>query len=156
VFRVDDEGRRQTTVEARKLKILRRLVVGFVAAPWVLGIACFIQGRLAFGGVAATALIVDLVLLGFALRRPWGLAAMFLVLRLTLGTIWLATQDLNALGYLFVAAEFIGVVGFLAVKVVARDQVLGSQEWDKLDALDIAEIRRAGKRRAKIERRGYL
>ena len=144
-----------------RLTVFRRLIVAFVAAPWLIGLACYLSGRLRFGAVDGIFLVVDLILLVFALRTPWGLASVFLVVRLTASAVWLLSRNLTDIGYVFVVAELTGAIAFVVIGIAARREIgeVREQRRKRRFAVDPDEwsspepARFDGRRRERFERR---
>ena len=88
-------------------------------------------------------LAADLILLVFALRTPWGLAGVFLVVRLTASAVWLLSRNLTDIGYVFVVAELTG-----------RDRV--RRHRDSSRRREIGEVREQRRKRRFRGRSGRL
>jgi hypothetical protein len=143
-----------------RLRRFRVAVVGIVTLPWVLSalLTPFFGWHMSlvrtlFG------LGVDCALVFFAWRNPSGLAPILITLRLILGaavSFWwggVVAADLYAV---LLCVEATVLVWLLAPmwRTLRRDR--RQAQLARVDAMTLQPDRRAIKRRAKIEKRGYL
>jgi hypothetical protein len=144
-----------------RLRRFRIALLAVIALPWIIDVllAPFFGWHISALRVAI-ALVVDGVLVFFAWRNPAGIASIVVIVRLGGGAaLWLlwsrATGVSRAYGVVLAVCAVLLIALLVPMWLPLRRQRLQSQ-LARIDAKTSNPDRRALKRQAKIEQRGYL
>jgi hypothetical protein len=142
-----------------RLRRFRVAMLAAVAFPWVIDVllAPFF-GWYGSALRAAIFLVIDALLVFFAWRRPAGIAAIVIIVRLCLGAVVFLKWG-NDVGHVYgvvLGAGAILLVALLVPMWLPLRRERRRAQLARVDAMTSRPDRKALKRRAKIEKQGYL
>jgi hypothetical protein len=157
---VDSRVMAREDASTYRLRRFRVAMAAFVALPWVLRVllAPFFGWHMSLARTAF-GLALDGLLVSFAWRNPSGIASILITLRLIGGAavgFWWGGGVAVSVSSVLLCAEGVLLVWLLAPMWLGLRRDRRQAQLARVDAMTLRPDRRALKRQAKIDKRGYL